>query len=743
MSVVANVAINVDATKAKAALSGLEGAIGKLGSAASQLPGKIQSGIGGLGNAINSMGGGLRNLGGQLTSLGSAAAGLGAGALVSGFVNSGIQADRTGKTIKALAGSYNEVDQLQAFAAKSAKEFGLGQTSAAKSVADLYGRLRPMGISLGDISKTFTGVNKAAALMNLSLPDTEGVLLQLSQAMGSGRLQGDELRSVMERLPAVGQAIAKTMGVTVGEIKGLGADGLITTDIIIKAMDELGKLQPPPPDAFRLLQAAMEDLSTSIGKALLPVVEPLAVALQKLSAEMEKNKSGKILADALKPIGDVLLLLLQGFMKLNPETQKLAIQFAAVAIALSLIVVPIGIVVGAIGSIIGAFSGIVTAATAVAAWFAGTSFAATLAGWLGSAGVLIAGIKTAFAVLLTWFTSTALPALIGFFSGPVGWTVLAIAAVVAMCIYFREPIGKFFIWLGTAFNNGLVAIQKWAGSIGQFFVDAWEDAKTTTGKFLTWIGNELQKAFKALGQLGYDLILKPWVDLWNNLLRDPVVDTVGWLQETWDGLVSWWTSNVIDPISKAWRNLVEFLPKAMNVAATTVRNTFAQVGNAIKGTLNAVLRGVFGAVNGAMDTINNLIKRANDLSARVRGPQLPYLPKLNIPQFAKGGMVDGPTLALVGEAGPEYIVPKSKAAGFAQNFLAGARNGAAIPRGPDSGSGPGTISPKISVTTGPVIQQGGETYVTLADLEQAMRQTATSVYANLRTPAGRYAVGTR
>ena len=165
---IANVAINLDATKARSALAGLSGAVD------------------GLGNKIN-------GLGRKLTGIGGVMASLGAGAALGGFIRAGVEADRTSKTIKALAGQFGEVGQVTKFANEAADQFGLGQTTAAKAVADLYGRLRPMGISLKDIQTTFTGVNKAAALMNLSTADTEGVMLQLSQALGSGALQGDEI----------------------------------------------------------------------------------------------------------------------------------------------------------------------------------------------------------------------------------------------------------------------------------------------------------------------------------------------------------------------------------------------------------------------------------------------------------------------------------------------------------------------------------------------------------------------
>jgi hypothetical protein len=202
------------------------------------------------------------------------------------------------------------------------------------------------------------------------------------------------------------------------------------------------------------------------------------------------------------------------------------------------------------------------------------------------------------------------------------------------------------------------------------------------------------------------------------------------------------TDYVTTPISNAWTAMVEFLPKALSTAAATIESVFTGVGTAIKAVLNGVLRGVFNAVNGAIGNINRLIIAANNISAKVRGPQLPTLPTLSVPAFAKGGVVNGPTLAMVGEGGEsEYIIPASKMAAASANYLNGARGGAVIPAFANGGFVGGNA--QINVTTGPVMQQGGQQYVSMADLERAMRKTADGVYASLRTPAGRYATGVR
>jgi len=140
-----------------------------------------------------------------------------------------------------------------------------------------------------------------------------------------------------------------------------------------------------------------------------------------------------------------------------------------------------------------------------------------------------------------------------------------------------------------------------------------------------------------------------------------------------------------------------------------------------------------------------LISGFNRLPAPIRLFQnIPLIPQMTVPQFAKGGVVSGPTLAMVGEGGEsEYIVPQSKASGFAKNWMAGRRGIGAIPGFADggvvnagTGSG-GTGNTTVQVTTGPVLQQEGKNYVTVRDLEGALKQFSSQMYRNQRSYGGR------
>ncbi|MDA3730072.1 tape measure protein [Niameybacter massiliensis] len=80
-------------------------------------------------------------------------------------------------------------------------------------------------------------INKAIRISGGTEEMNKSAMLQLSQALGSGVLQGDELRSLSENAPYLMKVLADGLGVARGELKGMGADGELTTDVIIQAFE--------------------------------------------------------------------------------------------------------------------------------------------------------------------------------------------------------------------------------------------------------------------------------------------------------------------------------------------------------------------------------------------------------------------------------------------------------------------------------------------------------------------------
>ena len=255
---------------------------------------------------------GARALAQKVGGLRGALVGLGLGAVTKSFVDQAAQFSQTQIRLRALAGEYGEYDQVQKLIAKNAKTFNLSLQESAIQFADIFARLRPVGKSLDEIQTTFEGFNAVAIVSGTSAGEASAAFLQLSQALGSGRLQGDEFRSISEQLPGILKLVADQMKVNVADLKKLGSEGAITADILINALakgfdENAGKikaiLEQSPAAKFKAFRNATSELSTAIGTELLPVITPLA----EKATDLLKSAGG--LPTPLKQAaGGVLLL---------------------------------------------------------------------------------------------------------------------------------------------------------------------------------------------------------------------------------------------------------------------------------------------------------------------------------------------------------------------------------------------------------------------------------------------------
>jgi tape measure domain-containing protein len=149
-----------------------------------------------------------------------------------------------------------------------------------------------LGVAVEDIKSTFFGFNTAAKLAGASSMEASNAFRQLAQALGSGRLQGDEFRSLAEQVPTLLQPIAQELGVTIGELKKFASEGKLTSDVVLRALKKIEKdggaslealVKADPTQVFKNLTNATEDLSRAIGNKLNPVVLPAVRALTDLT----------------------------------------------------------------------------------------------------------------------------------------------------------------------------------------------------------------------------------------------------------------------------------------------------------------------------------------------------------------------------------------------------------------------------------------------------------------------------
>ena len=180
----------------------------------------------------------------------------------------------------------------QQIATEAQKAFGLSATEALEGITDITARLQPLGVGVEDIKTTFFGFNTAAKLAGASTIEASNAFRQLAQALGSGRLAGDEFRSISEQIPTLLAPIAKELDVDVGKLKEFAAQGKLTSEVVLRALRKIEKdggaslkalIANDPTQVFKNLTNAGEDLSRAFGDLLEPAVVPVVKGLTELT----------------------------------------------------------------------------------------------------------------------------------------------------------------------------------------------------------------------------------------------------------------------------------------------------------------------------------------------------------------------------------------------------------------------------------------------------------------------------
>ena len=256
----ANVKLTVDATSATRALQGVQTKTTKL-----------QGAFGALKTAV---------------------VGIGLTALAKQAVSTSTNFEKLNVRLGLLTKASGTFAASQKIAADAQKAFGLSATEALEGITDITARLAPLGVGVEDIKSTFFGFNTAAKLAGASTIEASNAFRQLAQALGSGRLAGDEFRSISEQIPTLLQPIAKELDVPIGKLKELAAEGQLTSEVVLRALRTIetdgaaslkALIENDPTQVFKDLSNEGENLARAVGDLLLPAVIPTVKALTGLT----------------------------------------------------------------------------------------------------------------------------------------------------------------------------------------------------------------------------------------------------------------------------------------------------------------------------------------------------------------------------------------------------------------------------------------------------------------------------
>ena len=533
--------------------------------------------------------------------------------------------------------------------------------SGAGTMSGALGALVP-AVAIGGLATLAKGSIDAADNLN-DLSQRTGVSVEsLSKFGAAADDSGSSVDEVAKAMGKLGKGIVDPASKANEALKSIG---ISSTDASgkIRSMDQImldvADRFAKMPDGAQKTALAMELFGKS-GMNLIPMLNQGRDALSKYNATIttEGAQAADKFNDSLNEIARVVAgPFNQAVTALLPLITQIAQGVAGAITAFTQLPQPVQGAVLVVGGLAAAFIALAPAISAIIA------IGPALAG-LGAAFAAIGPIVTALGTVLAVV-----------FTGPVGIAALVIAAGVAIYA-FRDQIGAAFTAIGEYFKQLPAGFQS-------FFIDP------------------LVEGFKLLMEMINTTFIQP--------VKDAFTATLEFINV-----------NFVQPIQTAFTVLVESIKTIFSNVVQFITSPFKAAFETVRGIVNQILNSIGNAIGSVVDAINGVIRGANQALARAKLPQIPLLPAPNIPRFAEGGVVSGPTLAMVGEGGePEYIVPQSKAGKFANNWLSGVRGAAAIPKFAEGGVVvPGNA--QVSIQTGPVTQMDGTNYVTTQDLSSAV-----------------------
>lgn len=236
---------------------------------------------------------------------------------------------------------------------------------------------------------------------------------------------------------------------------------------------------------------------------------------------------------------------------------------------------------------------------------------------------------------------------------------ILIVAVVATAI---ESIAQPFIWLfqnwQTVWNN----ICGFVSTIWNMIVGVVTAYINTMNTIISAIVNTIMGVISPIVNWINDNIIQPIANFFSGLWNGIVQGVSGFIQGVMNvisPITNWINSNIVQPVSRFFSGLWNGIVQGINGLAAGIKNVFSSIVGIIKAPINAIIGGV-----------NTVIRGLNSIKVPDWVPGLggahPNFP--TIPMLAKGGVVDNATMAIIGEAGKEAVMPLENNTGWITNL---------------------------------------------------------------------------
>ena len=203
---------------------------------------------------------------------------------IKALVNTSDQFVQTTARLNMMNDGLQSTAELQEMIYQSAQRSRASYADTANAVAQLGNRAKNAFNSNEEVIAFSEQLNKMFTIAGASQEEMSSATLQLTQALGSGVLRGEEFNAVFEAAPNVMQAVADYIGKPIGELKDLASEGEITADIVKKAMfaaaDETNA-------KFESMPMTWAQVWTTISNAVLMASQPILTAINWIANNLD------------------------------------------------------------------------------------------------------------------------------------------------------------------------------------------------------------------------------------------------------------------------------------------------------------------------------------------------------------------------------------------------------------------------------------------------------------------------
>lgn len=383
-------------------------------------------------------------------------------------------------------------------------------------------------------------VNKNFVVGGASATEQASAMYQLTQAMGSGRLQGDEYRSIIENAPLLAKSIEDYMrnvqGAT-GTMKDWASEGKLTADVIKAAVfnsaDEVE-------ERFNQMPKTWSQVWTSMKNRAIKAMDPVLVKINKLAnnAKVQNTINGlvngfalvaNIAAGAFEVISNIYTFMSDNWSTIGP------------------------IIMGVVAALL-LYKGAVLAITAI------ETISAVVKGVLAAAQMMQTGATFA-ATAAQYGLNAAL------WACPITWIIALIIALIVVFVIFTEQITGAIWWLGALFKN----VGLWIANCG---LAAWQVIKNV-GLWFANLGLAIWQVIKNIGAWFANLGASAWAIIKNtglwfanlgmgiwNVLKAAASNVGTAFKNAWIGIqIGFWT--MLDVIMQGIKSLAEKANKCL------------------------------------------------------------------------------------------------------------------------------------------------------------------------------------